>query len=135
MPLNSYHHVLPSSGQKRDRSHRCRLVLLIRYVLLRTLLTGRSIAGVVGLTTAIKILEEGGHNVTIIADAFPFDPKTIRYTSLWAVRILKRFLNLSSILTVYHREHIMSATLKEMLNSKASSSPLTVNVQLITSLF
>ncbi|KAI0084754.1 D-amino-acid oxidase [Irpex rosettiformis] len=41
-------------------------------------------AGVVGLTTAVKILEEGGHHVTIIADVFPSDPKTIRYTSLWA---------------------------------------------------
>ncbi|KAI0071590.1 D-amino-acid oxidase [Panus rudis PR-1116 ss-1] len=41
-------------------------------------------AGVVGLTTAVKILEKGGYDVTIIAETFPTDPKTIRYTSLWA---------------------------------------------------
>ncbi|GJE86501.1 D-amino-acid oxidase [Phanerochaete sordida] len=41
-------------------------------------------AGVVGLTTALKVLEKGGFNVTIVAETFPSDPKTIRYTSLWA---------------------------------------------------
>ncbi|TCD68858.1 hypothetical protein EIP91_009572 [Steccherinum ochraceum] len=41
-------------------------------------------AGVVGLTTAVKIQEKGGYNVTIVAETFPSDPKTIRYTSLWA---------------------------------------------------
>ncbi|KAM5543713.1 hypothetical protein V8D89_002330 [Ganoderma adspersum] len=41
-------------------------------------------AGVVGLTTAVKIQEKGGYNVTIIAETFPGDPKTITYTSLWA---------------------------------------------------
>ena len=42
--------------------------------------------GVVGLTTALKIQEKGGYHVTIVAEVFPTDPKTIRYTSLWAVR-------------------------------------------------
>lgn len=41
--------------------------------------------GVVGLTTAVKIQEKGGYQVTIVAETFPSDPKTIRYTSLWAV--------------------------------------------------
>jgi len=41
-------------------------------------------AGVVGLTTAVKIQEKGGYDVTIVAETFPSDPKTIRYTSLWA---------------------------------------------------
>jgi len=41
-------------------------------------------AGVVGLTTALKIQEKGGHQVTIIAETFPSDPKNIRYTSPWA---------------------------------------------------
>ncbi|KAL4251974.1 DAMOX/DASOX family protein [Abortiporus biennis] len=41
-------------------------------------------AGVVGLTTAVKIQEHGSYNVTIIAETFPTDPKSIRYTSLWA---------------------------------------------------
>ena len=39
----------------------------------------------VGLTTALKIQEQGGYHVTIVAETFPSDPKTIRYTSLWAV--------------------------------------------------
>ncbi|KAI0765264.1 D-amino-acid oxidase [Fomes fomentarius] len=41
-------------------------------------------AGVVGLTTAVKIQEKGGYKVTIIAETFPTDPKTTKYTSLWA---------------------------------------------------
>ncbi|EGO03581.1 hypothetical protein SERLA73DRAFT_175101 [Serpula lacrymans var. lacrymans S7.3] len=40
--------------------------------------------GVVGLTTALKVQEQGGYKVTIIAETFPTDPKTIRYTSHWA---------------------------------------------------
>ncbi|KAH9849568.1 D-amino-acid oxidase [Lenzites betulinus] len=41
-------------------------------------------AGVVGLTTALKIQEKGGYNVTIIAETYPTDPKNIEYTSIWA---------------------------------------------------
>ncbi|KIJ14603.1 D-aspartate oxidase [Paxillus involutus ATCC 200175] len=41
-------------------------------------------AGVVGLSTAIKIQERGGYRVTIVAETFPTDPRTIRYTSHWA---------------------------------------------------
>ncbi|EIN08914.1 D-amino-acid oxidase [Punctularia strigosozonata HHB-11173 SS5] len=41
-------------------------------------------AGVVGLTTALKIQEKGEYNVTIVAETLPSDPKTIRYTSHWA---------------------------------------------------
>ncbi|KAJ3981775.1 hypothetical protein F5890DRAFT_1533481 [Lentinula detonsa] len=43
-------------------------------------------AGVIGLTTAIKIQEAKGseYNVTIIAETFPTDPRTIKYTSFWA---------------------------------------------------
>ncbi|EEB99213.1 hypothetical protein MPER_01150 [Moniliophthora perniciosa FA553] len=40
-------------------------------------------AGVVGLSTAIKI-QEKGYRVSIIAESFPNDPKNIGYTSLWA---------------------------------------------------
>ncbi|KAI5117888.1 hypothetical protein M0805_002279 [Coniferiporia weirii] len=40
-------------------------------------------AGVVGLSTALKI-QEKGYSVTIVAEHFPGDPKTIRYTSPWA---------------------------------------------------
>ncbi|KIY48480.1 hypothetical protein FISHEDRAFT_58973 [Fistulina hepatica ATCC 64428] len=41
-------------------------------------------AGVVGLTTAVRIQEKGGYNVTILAEILPSDPKSIRYTSQWA---------------------------------------------------
>jgi len=41
-------------------------------------------AGVVGLSAAIKIQENGGYHVTIIGETIPGDPKSIRYTSPWA---------------------------------------------------
>ncbi|KAH8110280.1 D-aspartate oxidase [Phellopilus nigrolimitatus] len=40
-------------------------------------------AGVVGLSTALKV-QEKGHAVMIVAEAFQDDPKSIRYTSHWA---------------------------------------------------
>jgi hypothetical protein len=40
--------------------------------------------GVIGLTTALKLQEEG-YQVTIIAEIFPTDPKSPKYTSQWAV--------------------------------------------------
>jgi len=43
------------------------------------------IVGVVGLTTAVKIQERGNYDVTILAEVLPDDPKTIQYTSQWAV--------------------------------------------------
>lgn len=42
--------------------------------------------GVIGLTTALKIQEKGGYQVEIVAEVLPLDPKTIKYTSQWAVR-------------------------------------------------
>ncbi|KAJ7576685.1 hypothetical protein C8J56DRAFT_1117062 [Mycena floridula] len=41
-------------------------------------------AGVVGLTTALKIQEHGGYAVTILAEVLPTDTKMIKYTSQWA---------------------------------------------------
>ncbi|KAH9835404.1 D-amino-acid oxidase [Rhodofomes roseus] len=41
-------------------------------------------AGVVGLTTAVMIQEKGRYDVTIIAERFPTDPKSIDYCSAWA---------------------------------------------------
>ncbi|KAH0581862.1 hypothetical protein H2248_011541 [Termitomyces sp. 'cryptogamus'] len=41
-------------------------------------------AGVVGLTTAVKIQETGKYNVSILAEVLPMDQKTIKYTSHWA---------------------------------------------------
>ena len=46
--------------------------------------------GVVGLSTAIKIQEHGGYHVTAIGETIPGDPKSIRYTSPWAVRFILR---------------------------------------------
>lgn len=43
--------------------------------------------GVVGLTTALRIQEVGKYNCTIVAEVLPSDPKTIKYTSHWAVNI------------------------------------------------
>ncbi|KAG9076182.1 hypothetical protein FRC06_009653, partial [Ceratobasidium sp. 370] len=40
-------------------------------------------AGVVGLSTALRI-QELGHKVTIIAEHLPGDKKNIEYTSPWA---------------------------------------------------
>jgi hypothetical protein len=47
----------------------------------------RLILGVVGLSTAIKLQEHGGYKVTIVAETLPSDPKSIRYTSHWAVNL------------------------------------------------
>ncbi|KAJ7143344.1 D-amino-acid oxidase [Mycena crocata] len=41
-------------------------------------------AGVVGLTTALRIQEKGGYQVAIVAEILPSDPKSIKYTSHWA---------------------------------------------------
>ncbi|ETW75833.1 hypothetical protein HETIRDRAFT_239418, partial [Heterobasidion irregulare TC 32-1] len=41
-------------------------------------------AGIIGITTALKIQERGEYDVSIIAETFPTDEKTIKYTSHWA---------------------------------------------------
>ncbi|TFY79292.1 hypothetical protein EWM64_g4722, partial [Hericium alpestre] len=41
-------------------------------------------AGVIGLTTALVIQQSTDYQVTIIAEHFATDPKSIRYTSHWA---------------------------------------------------
>ncbi|KAF9239269.1 hypothetical protein BU15DRAFT_74692 [Melanogaster broomeanus] len=41
-------------------------------------------AGIIGLTTALRLQQKGGFHVTVLAETFPTDPKTIRYTSHWA---------------------------------------------------
>lgn len=41
-------------------------------------------AGVIGLTTALRIQETRKYHVAIIAETLPSDPLTIRYTSQWA---------------------------------------------------
>lgn len=44
-------------------------------------------SGVVGLTTALKIQLRGTYQVTIVSEIIPSDPKSIKYTSRWAVRL------------------------------------------------
>jgi len=41
-------------------------------------------AGVVGLSTALKIQERPGYKVTIVAEYLPTDEKNVKYTSHWA---------------------------------------------------
>ncbi|KAJ7118010.1 hypothetical protein C8R43DRAFT_1099238 [Mycena crocata] len=41
-------------------------------------------AGVIGLTTAIKLQEKGGYQVTIVAEIWPSDHPSPHYTSHWA---------------------------------------------------
>jgi D-aspartate oxidase len=41
-------------------------------------------AGVIGLSTAIKVQERGAYSITILAETFPTDSKCIKYTSHWA---------------------------------------------------
>lgn len=41
-------------------------------------------AGVVGLSTAIALLDSGFTNVIIVSELDPLSPKSIRYTSQWA---------------------------------------------------
>ncbi|KAJ7907103.1 D-amino-acid oxidase [Mycena leptocephala] len=42
-------------------------------------------AGVIGLTTGIKLQEKGGYQVTIVAEIWPTDHPSPHYTSHWAV--------------------------------------------------
>lgn len=46
----------------------------------------------IGLTTALKIQQEEGYNVTILAEQFPTDPKTVKYASLSAVSLAGNML-------------------------------------------
>lgn len=43
------------------------------------------ISGVVGLTAALHIQLQGNYRVTVISEIIPGDPKSIKYTSNWAV--------------------------------------------------
>lgn len=44
-------------------------------------------AGVIGLSTACQLQTEG-YQVLIVSELNPDSPKSIRYTSCWAVRIM-----------------------------------------------
>lgn len=45
-------------------------------------------AGIIGLTTALKFQQHGGYQVTILAEHFPKDGKSVKYASLSAVRAM-----------------------------------------------
>ncbi|KAJ6532677.1 D-amino-acid oxidase [Mycena vulgaris] len=60
-------------------------------------------AGVVGLSTAIRALE-AGYNVTVFAELFPGDPKSIKYTSCWAGANHISVATYSSLMHQFERE-------------------------------
>lgn len=96
-------------------------------------------AGVVGLTTAIEVQKAyPDAKVTIIAEIFPGDPKSIRYTSIWAgahhvslagddPRQNSKFLNgrstCSAALSFLKREEMDRATFQTMWEMSAPGSP------------
>jgi hypothetical protein len=55
--------------------------------------------GVVGLSTAIRALE-AGFDVTIFAEKFPGDEKSIKYTSCWAAA---NHISVATTNTLLHR--------------------------------
>jgi hypothetical protein len=58
--------------------HRCAIVPA-------TSLSSDQCTGVVGLTAALNIQRQGNYTVTVISEIIPSDPKSIKYTSRWAV--------------------------------------------------
>ncbi|KAJ7636978.1 D-amino-acid oxidase [Roridomyces roridus] len=62
-------------------------------------------AGVSGLSTAIRALE-AGYNVTIFAEIFPGDPKSIKYASCWAGASHSTFESYGSLAHQLDRETI-----------------------------
>ena len=79
--------------------------------------------GVVGLTTAVKIQEQGGYAVTVVADTFPSDPKTIKYTSLWAVR-RRPFVFPALFKCTLARAHTTLVMQMEIQSSRVSATEL-----------
>ena len=51
------------------------------------------LSGVVGLTTALKIQQQGKYAVTIVSEILPSDPLSIKYTSCWAVGCIRLPIN------------------------------------------
>ena len=63
--------------------------------------------GVIGLTTAIVLQEKGDYHVTIVADVFPGDERSSRYTSCWAVSRIMIYPFQYQYLLIGIREHTM----------------------------
>lgn len=62
-------------------------------------------AGVIGLTTALKIQQQGGYQVTVLAQDFPTDPTTVTYASLSAVRVCFAFIRfLLLLIYLFHAQ-------------------------------
>ncbi|KAJ6530755.1 hypothetical protein B0H19DRAFT_1384643 [Mycena capillaripes] len=81
-------------------------------------------AGVVGLSTAIRVLE-AGYDVTLFAEVFPTDPKTVEYTSFWAGAICRPGLG-NSLSSRLEKEtmHIFAQMVKEDPNVPIATHPI-----------
>ncbi|KAJ7779593.1 hypothetical protein B0H16DRAFT_1499319 [Mycena metata] len=81
-------------------------------------------AGVVGLSTAIRVLE-AGYDVTLFAEVFPTDPKTVKYTSFWAGAICRPGLG-NSLSSRLEKEtlHIFAQMVKEDPNVPIATHPI-----------
>lgn len=96
-------HSLAELGKLRNR-------VTDHYGLKRLTLACIRITGVVGLSTAIKLLE-AGYAVDVVARDLPGDPLSIEFTSPWAVRrpyLRKLHAGLPmKVILLSCREHIM----------------------------
>ncbi|KZT68368.1 nucleotide-binding domain-containing protein [Daedalea quercina L-15889] len=73
-------------------------------------------AGVVGLSTAIRLVEKG-HSVSVIAEHLPTDPRSIEYTSPWAGAYHVMYMGDDA-----RQKSIREETLKVMLELSAPGS-------------
>lgn len=79
----------------------------------------------VGLSTAIRLQETGKYSVTIVAEIFPTDSRTIRYTSHWAASVLQLIVSDRVVLINFLLQgaHHVSHALGDM-RQKGMSKPL-----------
>ena len=87
-----------------------------------------------GLSTAIKVQEHGGYRVTVVAEIVPGDPKSIRYTSSWAVSFILLSMwprEITSPFAMFSREPTTSVWPSEIPYSNVSTGQLLVAVKLI----
>ncbi|KAJ7851472.1 hypothetical protein B0H13DRAFT_2674167 [Mycena leptocephala] len=92
-------------------------------------------AGVVGLSTAIRVLE-AGYDVTLFAEVFPTDPKTVKYTSFWAGAICRPGLG-NSLSSRLGKEtmHIFAQMVKEDPNVPIATHPIFGYAEVVRILF
>ncbi|KAH8824110.1 nucleotide-binding domain-containing protein [Flagelloscypha sp. PMI_526] len=87
-------------------------------------------AGVVGLTTAVKLQETGRYTVTIVAEILPTDPPSPRYTSQWAGAIQLFLTTDDPILQEAEKETF--EVFKKMIETETEAAALfkTIKVEL-----